>query len=47
MDTPLPSDQSENIVQEAENNQDSAMLSPLEARILGALMEKQMTTPDT
>ncbi len=47
MDTPLPPDQSENIVQEAENNQDSAMLSPLEARILGALMEKQMTTPDT
>lgn len=28
------------------NAQDEAMLSPLEARILGALMEKQLTTPD-
>ena len=31
---------------EVDEVQDEAMLSPLEARILGALMEKQLTTPD-
>ena len=31
---------------EVNEAQNEAMLSPLEARILGALMEKQLTTPD-
>lgn len=31
----------------SENDQNDAMLTDLEARILGCLMEKQLTTPDT
>lgn len=48
MFTPNDSDQ-----QDTPENEDSnettqeAMLTPLEARILGSLMEKQLTTPDT
>lgn len=32
--------------EETTKSKDKAMLTPLEARILGALMEKQLTTPD-
>ena len=32
--------------EETTESKDKAMLTPLEARILGALMEKQLTTPD-
>ena len=40
-------DNSDQIEQsEVDEAQGEAMLSPLEARILGALMEKQLTTPD-
>jgi len=36
----------ENVVESIVEDLEEAMLSPLEARILGALMEKQLTTPD-
>ena len=47
MQTPDNSDlENATEVEEPMESKEKAMLTPLEARILGALMEKQLTTPD-
>lgn len=46
MQTPDNSDLHNATEVETTESKDEAMLTPLEARILGSLMEKQLTTPD-